>query len=372
MKGKTLKQITNTPKAGLKELPSLPDNEEFNVEIISKDSGKVYTVSTDAFNSNISTSSSLFPNGIKYIVTGDAPEVPVPNTVYLGDGIFEYELQAGDAGKLIIIKSSDITTYLPELTPFQINENVGITSMSGVVNVKVQFAIQDDPIEMLSGAGNGCPINETVIFTNKIIDGENKIIPLSTIAIDKKTALKYLYDQSQNAIPLSGTEVGNPVTGDIEFQDPLDSGEKSIYTNYGISGYKKFFFPEDGTVGIEVSDTYTTSILLEEARITVNITDPVSPGIKGIQDFSANITDLDYTQKIYVGFRGTATLSSGTVIVATDKVKTGYKIYVSVNTPSGTQGFLSAPTGSIVDATSFVINSTSATDDSTVNWWIAP
>ena len=39
---------------------------------------------------------------------------------------------------------------------------------------------------------------------------------------------------------------------------------------------------------------------------------------------------------------------------------------------SGTQGFLSAPTGSIVDGTEFVINSTSATDDSTVNWWIAP
>lgn len=73
-----------------------------------------------------------------------------------------------------------------------------------------------------------------------------------------------------------------------------------------------------------------------------------------------------------LGFRGTATLSSGTVIVATDKIKTGYKIYVSVNTPSGTQGFLSAPTGSIVDATSFVINSTNAGDNSTVNWWIAP
>ena len=73
-----------------------------------------------------------------------------------------------------------------------------------------------------------------------------------------------------------------------------------------------------------------------------------------------------------VGYTGTATLVSGTVTVATDKVKTGYKIYVSVNTPSGTQGFLSAPTGSIVDGTEFVINSTSATDDSTVNWWIAP
>ena len=84
------------------------------------------------------------------------------------------------------------------------------------------------------------------------------------------------------------------------------------------------------------------------------------------------MTDFDYTQKIYVGFRGTATLSSGTVTVTTDKIKTGYKIYLSVNTPSGTQGFLSAPTGSIVDETEFVINSTSVLDNSTVNWWITP
>lgn len=70
--------------------------------------------------------------------------------------------------------------------------------------------------------------------------------------------------------------------------------------------------------------------------------------------------------------RGTATLSSGTVTVSTASIHTGYKIYVSVDTPSGTLGFLSAPTGSIVDATSFVINSTNAGDNSTVNWWIAP
>ena len=70
--------------------------------------------------------------------------------------------------------------------------------------------------------------------------------------------------------------------------------------------------------------------------------------------------------------RGTATLSSGTVTVSTASIHTGYKIYVSVDTPSGTLGFLSAPTGSIVDGTEFVINSTSATDDSIVNWWIAP
>jgi len=67
---------------------------------------------------------------------------------------------------------------------------------------------------------------------------------------------------------------------------------------------------------------------------------------------------------------GMATLSSGTVTISTTAVKAGAKIFISCNTPSGTQGFLSAPTGSIIDGTSFVINSTSATDNSTVNYQI--
>lgn len=67
---------------------------------------------------------------------------------------------------------------------------------------------------------------------------------------------------------------------------------------------------------------------------------------------------------------GTATLVAGTKTVTTTAVKTGAKIFLSVNTPGGTQGFLSAPAASITNGVSFVINSTSATDTSTVNWWI--
>lgn len=66
----------------------------------------------------------------------------------------------------------------------------------------------------------------------------------------------------------------------------------------------------------------------------------------------------------------TVTLSSGTITVSDSRIKTGAKIFVTCNTPSGTQGFLSAPASGIVDGTSFVINSTSATDNSTVNYQI--
>lgn len=65
---------------------------------------------------------------------------------------------------------------------------------------------------------------------------------------------------------------------------------------------------------------------------------------------------------------GTATLVAGTVTVSTTAALTASKIFVTVTTPGGTQGFLSVPT--ITNATSFVITSTSATETSIVNWWI--
>lgn len=74
---------------------------------------------------------------------------------------------------------------------------------------------------------------------------------------------------------------------------------------------------------------------------------------------------------------GTATLSSGTVTVSTTAVTSSSLIFVVYNTPSGTLASgLSAPVGSIVNATSFVINSLTTAavvntlDNSTVRWWI--
>lgn len=65
-----------------------------------------------------------------------------------------------------------------------------------------------------------------------------------------------------------------------------------------------------------------------------------------------------------------AAMTAGSVTVSTTAVKTASIIFLTVNTPGGTQGILSAPSASIVDSTSFVINSDNALDTSTVNWWI--
>lgn len=63
-----------------------------------------------------------------------------------------------------------------------------------------------------------------------------------------------------------------------------------------------------------------------------------------------------------------AAMTAGTVTINTTAVTASSKILLSVATPGGTQGVLSV--GMIVAGTSFVINSSSNTDTSTVNWLI--
>ena len=65
-----------------------------------------------------------------------------------------------------------------------------------------------------------------------------------------------------------------------------------------------------------------------------------------------------------------AAMTAGTITVSTTAVTSSSKIFLTSNTPGGTAGTLSAPTASIVNGTSFVINSSNAADTATVNYII--
>lgn len=104
-----------------------------------------------------------------------------------------------------------------------------------------------------------------------------------------------------------------------------------------------------------------------------NTTNTLDPHDRLVIDGNFSIDSLGGKIKIATGSNssiGTVTLVAGTVTVNTTTVTSSSKIFVVVNTPSGTQGFLSVPSASIVNSTSFVINSTSNTETSTVNYWI--
>ena len=171
-------------------------------------------------------------------------------------------------------------------------------------------------------------------------------------------------DDAGYALLLDGE---NPVSLTIPYPSPLQVGESFIVCCIEESTDKAFVFYNDEVL-LAPSETvlFTTIVSLDDENDTESFCVSTFP-VYG-EGGHPNKTALRYLMD-KVGNTGTATLVAGTVTVADARVKTGAKIIVSVNTPGGTQGFLSAPAASIVDETSFVINSSSATETSTVNYW---
>ena len=121
-----------------------------------------------------------------------------------------------------------------------------------------------------------------------------------------KVAIKTIMDSVTSlSIPLNGTRVGEPGSGAIYFGDEgtqriaieddvlgITSGE------LGVSDYSKI--SPSRTYFNQFLTGYETAINLDDISVQIALTNPLAYGLSGSQDFTPNITDLDYTQKIYV------------------------------------------------------------------------
>lgn len=102
-------------------------------------------------------------------------------------------------------------------------------------------------------------------------------------------------------IPLRGTAVGNPVTGNIEIVTGY--GETHIFKEHIDEDWRGRFSFSDSFLQIaseKISDSNGTTTSFNKNHVEISSTIPTSDGIVGAQDFSQNLTLLSYTQKVYV------------------------------------------------------------------------
>jgi len=279
---------------------------------------------TDPLNPIVSASgggsSALFPNGIEFVNSSR-------------------DFLSSDAGKRIFIQGENVSITMPEANPFAVGDYVGIIAQDYSCYFNTEYGgVPIYPLKSGDGSTSECVILMNTEFEEDAI----WLAPISTSLISndentsKKTALRYLYDQSQNAIPLSGTEIGKPVTGDIEIADEIKIKSVDVSATDGYLKFKTGQFEQKTTDNIGLTNSeirssgtsaffrvtdnntgFSNQISVSNVGIDVNSTDPLSRGLSAIQDFSPNITDLDYTQKIYVDSLATSkqdTLVSGTNI----------------------------------------------------------
>jgi hypothetical protein len=100
-------------------------------------------------------------------------------------------------------------------------------------------------------------------------------------------------------IPLSGTTVGNPVTGDVEF-----ANFQSLYQLDASEEYEAKFTFEDGRPAIRVRQTtgtlYSAVLSIDSNVLSIVSDDPNFRGLEGISYYGANYNDNSYVQKKYV------------------------------------------------------------------------
>ena len=99
-------------------------------------------------------------------------------------------------------------------------------------------------------------------------------------------------------IPLSGTEVGSPVTGTIKIEgdngNQINSDFDDKTSGIQFNGANTSVFANDNITG------YGTGLLFDVTNVDINASNPSSRGLISTYDYTANITDLDYVQKKYV------------------------------------------------------------------------
>lgn len=153
----------------------------------------------------------------------------------------------------------------------------------------------DTPTERLDVNGNAR-------LRGALLDKNNVPGAAGQVLITTEDGVEWQNRTSSGFIPLTGTEVDEPITGDLQLNLISDEDSFKIY-NTIPDFYEEHLKFNWSSIQLYAKDLGTNTFSLLEVgvnQVTVNSDNPTSRGIASDTDFTANITDLDFVQKKYV------------------------------------------------------------------------
>lgn len=223
---------------------------------------------------------------------------------------------------------------------------------------------------LLAGQANGIVIRDCLLYTNdQSLGGYANITINGSGGNSLSPTIDGCINEGNGTFPefalvVQGTNSVN-ITGNYFEVCPTLLYMDSTVVGFRVEG--NYF--QDGVTTIAASTNGTIACNTVQ-RVSNNTTFTYTPPVAGGGNVRmwGNSTVGAATINLPT-YSGTATLVAGTVTVSNPLVAANSTIVISRNAAGGTAGDLRL--GAIVAGTSFVINSASATDTSTVNWWIA-
>lgn len=224
-----------------------------------------------------SGTSALFPNGLAIIEASR-------------------DFQASDEGKLLVL-FPNVNLTMPDSIIFSGSlKTIGILQLDNTSWFEQEFG--GTKIKSLTTAE--FKHNEIVLCLTSVTDDDSasRLLFLSTTIIEEQTALKYLYDKSQNAILLSGTASGSPVTGNIQIDN-----NQTIYsygsdnTSYGSFGV------EDDKLIISYNTANQSTLTINENGFKADCANLTSKGLFSSNNFYENAKNDNNAFAQYGGVR---------------------------------------------------------------------
>jgi len=204
--------------------------------------------------------------------------------VKLINGTANYTLLQGDSIKFLVLQSEYDVVLPLELEDF------------------TEFLIKNT-----SGSEREVTFDVNVVFEGSPLIPDNGLCILKKLfssGVVETWSVNVVSESGGGFIPLIGTEVASPITGDLEFYNASDD----IYTylkynnDYATMalGTNDFYVHKGGFVANYEDFLNRFDTVTYEDRFIIDSSNPDFKGLEGEQDYTANLTDLCYPQKIYV------------------------------------------------------------------------